>query len=155
MRISNTSSLFSFRIRSQSVDLRKLSGPGSIVQELAQIKAVIVGRVTFGMICWRDRTHLVPVHRVVKEEALHLLRDFQWRRLLPKNTQLSKPDERTTKSERGLRAESCKTRALTLKLGRIVISSASYQKRQAHNRTCPSLLRPAASALCLFHRSLP
>ena len=59
-----------------TVNFFKLPRPRRVVEEWAQIEAVVVRTVGLGMISWRESCHLVTIDRVVKEEPLHLHRDL-------------------------------------------------------------------------------
>lgn len=55
------------------LDAAGLPGPATAVEEGAQVEAVVVGAVALGMVGGRKRGHLVPVGRVLAEEAHHFL----------------------------------------------------------------------------------
>ena len=54
-----------------------LPRPVHVVQERAQVEAVVVGRVALRVVRRRERGHLVPVDGVVGEESLHLVRHLR------------------------------------------------------------------------------
>ena len=55
------------------IDAFELPGPLGVVQELPQVKAVVVGGVALGMVSGRQRGHLVPIDGVAAEEVLDLV----------------------------------------------------------------------------------
>ena len=50
----------------------ELERPAYVVQELAQIEAIVVRRIVLGVIRGCQRRHLVPIDGVLREEVLHL-----------------------------------------------------------------------------------
>ncbi len=58
--------------RHEAVDGRKLPRPPRIVEKLAVIEAIVVGRVVLGVIGRRQRRHLVTILRIKAEKALDL-----------------------------------------------------------------------------------
>lgn len=68
---------FSFLLGDDSIDCRELPRPLYIVEELTEIKAIIIWRVSFGMVGGSDGAHLVTIYGVVIEESFHLLSDFR------------------------------------------------------------------------------
>lgn len=61
-----------------SVDLRELVLPGSIIQELSQIKSVVVSSIVLTVVTRRQHSALMSVNRVKSEEFLHFVTDLTW-----------------------------------------------------------------------------
>lgn len=60
------------------IDGGKLPAPGCIVQELSEVKPIVVRRVALGMIGGRQCRHLVPIDGIAAEEVFNLLCCLQW-----------------------------------------------------------------------------
>lgn len=68
--------LFLLQDQNGPINLFKLPGPRSVVQEGPEIEPVVIGAVRFCVVGWRESRHLMPVDRVVKEEPLYLHRNL-------------------------------------------------------------------------------
>jgi len=89
--LSKTATSFPLFGSDQFVDHGKLARPIDIVQKLAQIKAIVVGRVTFGVVGWCDGAHFVSVDGVVTKESLDLFSDHTWGEVTPDDAQFAVP----------------------------------------------------------------
>ena len=79
------------RLLDEAIHDGELAGPVDVVQKLAQIKPVVIGRVSFGVVGRGDGAHFVSVHGVIVKEALHLFCHQSRGQMVPENTQFSVP----------------------------------------------------------------
>lgn len=68
--------VFLFKFEDDLVDFFELHFPGSIIEELSQIEAIVVGTVAFCVVGRSQNGSLVSVLGVVVEEAFYLLCNF-------------------------------------------------------------------------------
>jgi hypothetical protein len=135
----------------ETVDARKLPRPLCVVQELAQIKSIIIWGVTFCVIRWSDSAHLVTIHRIVNKEALDLFSDHARCEMIPRYTKLSKPVRLSRHVEQQCDKNTVrygKSNQLTWILVRIVKSFEGCRTNRVRNSSCPYHLHPIASAHC-------
>ena len=76
----------------EEINHGKLARPIHIVQELTQIKAIVIGRISFGVIRRCNGAHFVPVHGVITKEALDLFRYYCRSQIIPKKAQFAVPE---------------------------------------------------------------
>ena len=69
----------------------KLTRPIDIVQKLAQIEAIVIGRVAFGVVRRGDGAHFVSVHGIEAKKSLYLFGDQTRGQVVPDDAELAVP----------------------------------------------------------------
>ena len=90
LRHTTTSSIV--LLEDEAINDTKLARPIHIVQELAQIKAIVIGRISFSVVRRGDGAHFVPVHGVIAKEAFYLFRHNSWSQMIPKDAKFAVPE---------------------------------------------------------------
>lgn len=81
-----------FILLHEAVNDTKLPRPPYIVQELAQVKAIVIRGVRLRMVCRCDGAHLMSVDCVKVKEPLYFFGDYTWLEMAPGLAKFPKPD---------------------------------------------------------------